>query len=56
MFALTGWRFAKRNKTNRIFNIPFYFLFMNVAVFIGFNRFVNKTQTAVWEKAGRISM
>jgi cellulose synthase/poly-beta-1,6-N-acetylglucosamine synthase-like glycosyltransferase len=54
--ALAGWRHANRNSSRKIFNVPFYFLFMNMAVFIGFNRFMNKRQTAIWEKASRINM
>jgi len=51
--ALGGWLFASRNIKIKAFYIPYYFLFMNLSVFIGFSRFIRKKQTAVWEKAVR---
>jgi len=51
--ALVGWIFARRNIKSKIFYIPYYFVFMNLSVFLGFYRFLGKKQTAVWEKADR---
>ena len=51
--AGTGWLFATRNIKLKIFYIPYYFLFMNLSVFLGFYRFARKKQTALWEKAAR---
>jgi poly-beta-1,6-N-acetyl-D-glucosamine synthase len=51
--ALVGWIFARRNIKSKVFYIPYYFLFMNLSVFLGFYRFLGKKQTAVWEKADR---
>jgi biofilm PGA synthesis N-glycosyltransferase PgaC len=51
--ALVGWIFSRRNIKSKIFYIPYYFLFMNLSVFLGFYRFLGKKQTAVWEKADR---
>jgi len=51
--ALAGWFFAYRNIKVKSFYVPYYFLFMNMSVFIGFYRFIRKTQSAVWEKAVR---
>src|SRR5450755_613017 len=48
--ALTGWLLASRNLKVKAFYIPYYFLFMNLSVFLGFYRFIRKKQTAVWEK------
>jgi poly-beta-1,6-N-acetyl-D-glucosamine synthase len=53
--ALTGWLLASRNLKLKAFYIPYYFLFMNLSVFLGFYRFIRKKQTAVWEKAARYS-
>lgn len=33
--------------------VPFYFVFMNIALYHGFLRFVGSRQSAVWEKAQR---
>jgi len=51
--ALIGWFFANKNIKLKILYIPYYFLFMNVAVFLGFRRFIMKQQTVLWEKASR---
>jgi len=51
--AIAGWVFANRDVRVKILFIPFYFLFMNVAVFIGFGRYIRKKQTVVWDKAAR---
>ena len=51
--AFLGWFFAHRDIKIKALYIPFYFLFMNVSVFIGFARFVRKKQTVLWEKAAR---
>jgi cellulose synthase/poly-beta-1,6-N-acetylglucosamine synthase-like glycosyltransferase len=51
--AWTGWLFAGRNLRIKGFYVPYYFMFMNLSVFLGFYRFIRKQQTAVWEKAIR---
>jgi biofilm PGA synthesis N-glycosyltransferase PgaC len=51
--ALTGWIFARKNIKTKVFYIPYYFLFMNLSVFLGFYRYLRNKQTAIWEKAGR---
>ena len=51
--ALAGWLFASRNLKIKAFYIPYYFLFMNMSVFLGFSRFIRNKQTTVWEKAVR---
>ena len=51
--AIAGWMFARKDIRVKILYIPFYFLFMNVAVFIGFGRYIRKKQTVVWDKAAR---
>ncbi len=51
--ALSGWVFASRNLKIKILYIPYYFLFMNLSVFMGFYRFIRKKQSAIWDKAAR---
>lgn len=51
--AITGWILANREIKVKVLYIPFYFLFMNLAVFLGFRRFIRNKQTVLWEKAGR---
>lgn len=51
--ALTGWFFALRNLKIKALYIPYYFVFMNAALYLGFFRFINNKQTVLWEKANR---
>lgn len=53
LLAITGYFLAARAVRIRVFYIPFYFLFMNVAIFEGFFRFIKRQQSAAWEKAAR---
>ena len=53
LLAIVGWTFANKNVKVKAVYIPYYFLFMNVSVFLGFNRFIKKKQTVLWEKASR---
>ncbi len=52
--AIVGWMQARRQKISKVFYVPFYFLFMNLAVMIGNTKFLLGTQTALWEKSKRI--
>lgn len=51
--AFTGWLFAQINIKIKLLYIPYYFVFMNVALYLGFMRFLNKSQTVLWDKAKR---
>jgi hypothetical protein len=51
--ALIGWTFANRNIKVKALYVPYYFLFMNMSVFMGFRRYVRKQQSVLWEKAAR---
>jgi poly-beta-1,6-N-acetyl-D-glucosamine synthase len=53
--ALTGWLFASRDLKMKGLYIPYYFLFMNLSVFMGFYRYLRNKQTVVWEKSVRHS-
>lgn len=53
ILAVTGFFLAKRDIKFKPCYIPFYFLFMNVAIYEGFFRYIRKQQSAVWEKARR---
>jgi poly-beta-1,6-N-acetyl-D-glucosamine synthase len=55
VLCLAGWLMANRNLKTKVFYIPYYFLFMNLSVFMGFYRFIRKKQSALWEKAARHS-
>ncbi|MBS1948955.1 MAG: glycosyltransferase family 2 protein [Bacteroidetes bacterium] len=51
--AFAGWFFANRNIKIKSLYIPYYLLFMNISVFLGFKRFIKKQQSVLWEKAKR---
>jgi biofilm PGA synthesis N-glycosyltransferase PgaC len=51
--AVVGWINASRNIKMKFLYIPYYFFFMNISVYIGFARFLQKKQSVLWEKAAR---
>ncbi|WP_246853495.1 glycosyltransferase family 2 protein [Rufibacter aurantiacus] len=51
--AWMGWQAESRGEKSKLLLLPLYFTIMNVAVFLGFFRFVRKSQPAAWEKASR---
>jgi cellulose synthase/poly-beta-1,6-N-acetylglucosamine synthase-like glycosyltransferase len=51
--ALLGWYLEERNIKVKIFYIPYYFFIMNLAVYLGFIRYVKKQQSVNWERAKR---
>jgi len=51
--ALTGWLLEDRNIKIKLLYIPFYFFIMNLAVFLGFFRYIKKQQSVNWERAKR---
>ncbi len=53
VMGITGWIYANKDIKMKIFFIPFYFLFMNMAVFMGFKRFIKGNQSVLWDKAAR---
>jgi biofilm PGA synthesis N-glycosyltransferase PgaC len=53
LLAFSGWLLAHRNIRVKLLYLPYYFLFMNLSVFMGFARFIRKNQSNLWEKASR---
>jgi len=51
--AAVGYRLEVRNIHYIPFSVPYYFVSMNLALFLGFLRFVNGAQTAVWQRTAR---
>ncbi|MBO9730971.1 MAG: glycosyltransferase family 2 protein [Chitinophaga sp.] len=51
--ALGGYILTVKKIKARYLYIPFYFVFMNIAVYMGAIRFFRKRQSAVWERAQR---
>jgi biofilm PGA synthesis N-glycosyltransferase PgaC len=51
--AMGGWVLHKRNIKSKLLYVPYYFLFINVCLYLGFVRFIKGRQTVLWEKAAR---
>lgn len=51
--AAIGYLQALDNKKSRLFYVPFYFVFMNVCMYLGLIRFLKKKQSVLWDKAAR---
>jgi poly-beta-1,6-N-acetyl-D-glucosamine synthase len=51
--ALAGWLIIRSGKKAGILTIPFYFVFMNYCLVMGFVRFITGQHTVIWEKSLR---
>ena len=51
--AIGGYFLERRHIRFKPFFVPFYFCFMNYAVFMGFVRFLRGRQSVLWERAER---
>ncbi len=51
--AFTGWILENKKMKIKVFFIPYYFFIMNYAVFMGFGRYLKKSQSVNWERAKR---
>ncbi|MEO1050709.1 MAG: glycosyltransferase family 2 protein [Bacteroidota bacterium] len=51
--AIIGWVLENRQIRIKMLFIPFYFFIMNLAVFMGFVRYLKGKQSVLWERARR---
>ena len=51
--ALAGCALALRGKRNRLLYVPYYFVFMNLNVFLGVHYLMTHSTSGAWEKAKR---
>ena len=51
--ALVGYRLELRNVRRAVFSLPFYFLSMNLALLLGFVRFLSGRQGLTWQTTVR---
>jgi len=51
--ALIGWFLENKKLKIKIFFVPYYFFIMNYAVFMGFGRYLKKSQSVNWDRAKR---
>jgi len=51
--AILGWYFEEKKIKVKLLYIPYYFFIMNLAVYLGFFRYLKKQQSVNWERAKR---
>lgn len=51
--ALVGWILSINNIKAKILYAPYYFVFLNVSLYLGFVRYLKGNQTVLWDKAAR---
>jgi cellulose synthase/poly-beta-1,6-N-acetylglucosamine synthase-like glycosyltransferase len=55
VMALLGWFLENRQIKLKVLFVPYYFFIMNYAVYLGFFRYMKKSQDVKWERAKRRS-
>ena len=53
LLALAGWYFENRSIRIKLLFVPYYFFIMNLSVYLGFKRYIKRTQSVNWERAKR---
>lgn len=53
LFAIVGWYLENKAIRIKILFVPYYFLVMNVAVWLGMKRYFKGSQSVNWERAKR---
>jgi biofilm PGA synthesis N-glycosyltransferase PgaC len=51
--AIVGWILSINNIKAKILYAPYYFVFLNVSLYLGFARYMRGNQTVLWDKAAR---
>lgn len=51
--AFLGWIFQDKKVSVKGFFVPYYFVFMNLSVYLGAIKLISGNQTVVWERANR---
>ena len=51
--ATVGYYYASKNIKIKALYIPYYFVFMNFALYLGLKRFLGNQQSVLWDKAKR---
>jgi len=51
--AFTGWWLSAKGRKNKWLYVPYYFLFMNLNVFLGIRYLMTHNTSGTWEKARR---
>lgn len=51
--AFIGYLKSIKNQKSRIFYVPYYFVFMNISLYLGLLKFIGNRQSVLWDKAKR---
>lgn len=51
--AFAGWLLSINNKKVKLLYVPYYFVFLNICLYLGFFRYIKGRQTVLWDKAKR---
>lgn len=54
--AIIGWVLSSKDVKLKIASVPYYFLFMNMAVYAGLIKYLKNNQTAIWERSARTKL
>jgi poly-beta-1,6-N-acetyl-D-glucosamine synthase len=54
LLAVAGYFLSRKLSPLRVLLVPYYFIFMNYTLYLGFERFANHRQSVLWEKAHRV--
>jgi cellulose synthase/poly-beta-1,6-N-acetylglucosamine synthase-like glycosyltransferase len=54
LMAIAGWILSLNRIKIGFLYAPYYFVFINLSLYLGFKRFLKGKQTVIWEKASRI--
>ncbi len=53
LMAISGWILENKHMRMKLFFVPYYFFIMNLAVFLGFFRYLKGRQSVLWVRAAR---
>ena len=53
LMAFLGWLFSRVGTKVGVLYAPYYFVFINVSLYMGFARYIGGKQSVLWEKARR---
>lgn len=51
--ATVGWYLENRSIRMKLLFVPYYFMIMNLSVFLGLRKYIKKSQSVNWERAKR---
>lgn len=51
--AFAGWFLSRRNIKVKLFYVAYYFVFLNISLYLGFIRYMKGNQSVLWDKAAR---